>query len=657
MKKQSLQTELFYEDRFWEQYVGAKLISDPISAIVELVANAWDAGATKVEIDWPNNKKDMLRISDNGESMTKEEFYKRWGTLSYDRSKSQKPFVNVMFDNIKKPRQVFGRNGIGRFAAFCFGKQYTVTIRKNGQEAKFLVKKGNNNVPLDITIESEKDTKRQGTILQVDSADYGTLPATTIRVELGKRFLTDPSFGVFIDNEKIEFEDIKDQGLEKIDIPIPSLGIIIPIKIIDVRRTDRNIRQHGVAWHVLGRLVGDCDWKDPEQKSLIDGRRVEAKRFTFIVEADPLQGYGAVLPDWSGFREENAEYKTINEIVQRQITAKLLETTKEKRQEITHNIRSSYAPQIKEMTPLKREKWNDFVEKIQESCPSLSENELKNVAGVLANMEQAKSQYSLMKKLNALTPDQIDDLHKILEDWTLDMAKAVLDELQLRLRLIDELITRTTNSDTLEVQELQPLFHQGLWIFGPEFETIEFTSNLGMTAVIQDLFGRPDIKGSRNRPDFAIIPDGSVGLYTYPEFSNDDGAEIGPAKLVIVELKAPAVKVTDKEKGQCYQYIRELAEKGLLTARTRVQAFVLGRFINQIDREERTEMAGRVKILPIDFETILQRAKSRLLNLYDKIRTAPFLQQQGIDKFLDPNAELSQVNLELEESVKARSPN
>lgn len=38
------------------------------------------------------------------------------------------------------------------------------------------------------------------------------------------------------------------------------------------------------------------------------------------------------------------------------------------------------------------------------------------------------------------------------------------------------------------VQELQPLFKRGLWIFGPEFETIEFTSNVGMTKVVQNCF-------------------------------------------------------------------------------------------------------------------------------------------------------------------------
>ncbi len=61
---------------------------------------------------------------------------------------------------------------------------------------------------------------------------------------------------------------------------------------------------------------------------------------------------------------------------------------------------------------------------------------------------------------------------------------------------------------------------------------------------------------------------------------------------------------------------------------------------NPIDRGEKTEMDGRVRILPMDFSIVLRRAESRLLKLHDKIKSAPFLQERGIDKFLDENVGL-----------------
>ncbi|MGC1479016.1 MAG: ATP-binding protein [Chthoniobacterales bacterium] len=642
------QPELFYEDRFWEQYVGKNLVSDPVIAIVELVANCWDAGARKVEISWPEEIAEPFRIEDDGEGMTREEFYRRWGSFSYDRIRNQGKTVEIAFGDVVTSRRVFGRNGIGRFAAFCFGSEYSVSTAKNGERNRFVVRKGRTQ-PLEFDLVSTESAADSGTRIEVNVVTGTLLRAETIRTELGRRFLTDPAFQVHVNGVRIAFDDIENKGLEVLEVPVPGIDSTITVKVIDTKRTDPTGRQHGVAWHVLGRLVGDCGWKDPEQRSLIDGRRVEAKRFTFIVDADLLSDAGAVKPDWSGFEEENETYRAINAAVQAAITAKLLEMTKEKRGETTASVRKSFSQEVRQMTPLKRERWNTFVEKVAEDCPSLTEQELKSVSGILANMEVASSQYGLLKKLHDLNPGQIDDLHEILEEWTLDMAKIVLDEIRERMNLIEELRLKTNSKTTLEVQELQPLFRQGLWIFGPEFETIHFTSNEGMTSVIQGLFGRDDIKGSRNRPDFAILPDGTVGLYSYPEF-DDEGAETGPAKLVVVELKAPDVPIGDNEKGQCWKYVRELLQKGLLSERTRVQGFVLGRTINQVDREERTELNGRVRILPMDFGTVLQRADSRLLKLREKIKSAPFLQESGIETFLS-EGESSNGELPFAESV------
>ena len=627
------QHDLFYEERFWEQYVGKNLVSDPVIAIVELVANCWDAGAKRIDILWPEEAGHSLSIKDNGEGMTRSEFYRRWGGMSYDRRKYQGDTVEIKLGDNTQARKVYGRNGIGRFAGFCFASQYSVSTSKEGERNIFLVKKGTTR-PLEFEHIRSTPDDSNGTTIEIAQIQATTIRAETVRTELGKRFLTDPAFHVFVNGVRIAFEDIEEKCLEEMTVLLPELETSVTIKVIDSQRTDPTGRQHGVAWHVLGRLVGECGWKDPEQKSLIDGRRIEAKRFTFIVEANLLQELGTVKPDWSGFDEENSIFQSVNNAVQTAITRRLLEATKEKRDEITADVRRSHAQQVRQMSPIRRERWNSFVEKIAEECPSLSETELKSVSGVLANMEVANSQYGLLHKLHELSPNQIDDLHKILDDWTVDMAKIVLDEIQGRVRLIEELRLKTADDYALEVQELQPLFRQGLWIFGPEFETIHYTSNQGMTCVVQELFGRKDLRGSRNRPDFAILPNGSAGFYSHPEY-DDEGNELGPEQLVIVELKAPSVPITEEEKAQCYKYVRELAEKGLLTERTKVRGFVLGKTINPVDRGEKKEMDDRVRIRPLAYDWVLNRAESRLFKLRNKITEAPFLKDQGIDQFLE----------------------
>ena len=84
-------------------------------------------------------------------------------------------------------------------------------------------------------------------------------------------------------------------------------------------------------------------------------------------------------------------------------------------------------------------------------CPSIKEKDLLKLSVVVARLEQAESGYALLHKLSEYGPEQLDDLHRLLADWTLDMAKVVLDEIGRRLLLVEELQTRMGNNKTQEV--------------------------------------------------------------------------------------------------------------------------------------------------------------------------------------------------------------
>jgi len=52
-------------------------------AIIELVANCWDAGARNVKIQYPSHEDDLLVIEDDGIGMTEDEFKFRWNDINY----------------------------------------------------------------------------------------------------------------------------------------------------------------------------------------------------------------------------------------------------------------------------------------------------------------------------------------------------------------------------------------------------------------------------------------------------------------------------------------------------------------------------------------------------------------------------------------------
>ena len=80
----STQLALF-DERFLESLAGKSIFSNPLVAIIELIANSWDAGATQVKIKWPIEDGDNFQIWDNGHGMTKQEFNVRYLTLAYKR--------------------------------------------------------------------------------------------------------------------------------------------------------------------------------------------------------------------------------------------------------------------------------------------------------------------------------------------------------------------------------------------------------------------------------------------------------------------------------------------------------------------------------------------------------------------------------------------
>jgi hypothetical protein len=627
-----MQQQALFDDRFLDQYTGKKLLRDPITAIVELIANSWDAGSTQVHMNWPTKDDESIIIQDNGEGMTENEFTKRWLTFSYNRLAEQGDTVQIIGHSELPFRKVFGRNGIGRFAGFCFASSYHVSTAKEGKQVIYEVSKSSEGHPIKLKKITQKKVDFFGTSIEI-SCDSPILSPEKIRSEIGMRFLTDPNFQVFVNNTKVDFDDLPKDGTETFWVEIPDSLERIKLILIDAKKTDRTTKQHGIAWQVNGRLVGECSWQGSGHESFLDGRRIEAKRYTFIIFADSLNNSEIIKEDWTGFRTEHPFFQQVQKAIQTKIREILLELTRERREETFSNIRSANIEKVREMLPISRCKWEAFVKQAQEECPSIAERDLEALSGVLANLELSNSRYKLIHKLHALLPGQFDDLHDIFTVWNIDAAKTVLDELQWRIKLIDELHRKTADVTTLEVQELQPLFERGLWIFGPEFESIEFTSNQGMTTVIQKLF-KSQTTGSRNRPDFAILPDGSVGLYSCPEF-DEAHAEIGIARLVVVELKKPAIKINDEQKTQCWKYVKELISKGFLSERTKVDCYVLGSSIDEAEVGETTHNNDRVKIRPLLFNTILARAKSRVHKLYEKVKSAPFLQEQDIIDFLE----------------------
>lgn len=599
-----------FGETFLAHHAG-KIISDPSFAIVELVANCWDAGATEVNIEWPAKVGDTLSIEDNGTGMTRAEFEQRWMKLNYNRLVHQGPSVAFPNGTNKNKRIAFGKNGIGRHGMFCFGDDYHIETTKDDTLIKYHVTTSTGEQPFKARPEGVEKSVGHGTRLYTKANRIGMEQDKLIEL-IGSRFVTDPEFKLFVNASQVTLMDLE-HLCERAELILEGIGTAI-VRRFDSEKTGRLSKHHGVAWWVNRRLVGIPNW-DSYDGILLDARTVTAKRYTYVIEADFL--LNQIKADWSGFHASatvNKAREAVFEHIRDDLRGLMHDVRKERKVAALEANRYD----IKKLSTISQEHIAAFADEIQVRCPTINPRDLENAVNVLTKLENARSGYSLLGKLAKCDHKDIDALDAILDEWTAVDAKKVLDELRYRLELIKQLEELVENHKADELHDLQPLFERGLWIFGPEFESISFTSNRSLSTVVNTLLGGADLTTPRKRPDFVVLPDSSIGVYSCDAY--DDNHEIcGLSSVVIVELKRGGFEISTKEKDQAMHYAREIRKSGKVSMDTKITCYVLGASIDPLANQESTE--GSTVIIPRRYNTILGQAHARTFNLLKKVET------------------------------------
>lgn len=591
------------------------IISNPFTAFIELIANAYDAGATELNITWPlentlddTQESSIAIFKDNGEGMSSDEFLKIWKELSYNRITNQGKTIMFNYNNEEIIREVYGKNGKGRHAPFAFSNKYKVKTIKNNELSVFKIATDKKGFSIE-TDKIEETEEKSGTEIIFDVDSEKILDIESLRQTIATRFIKDDSFKIILNNETIDLTDIDEENKKEIICPLDDGN---EIKIIQLESTTKTtyMKFHGLTWKIGNRLIEDKTWDN-----ILDGRKKISKRFNYIIDAEILKDY--TNDNMTGFIKD--EYvDNIKESVINCIKKSINKTLKQEHDETKREIITDELPEIKNLSPLNQEELGQFISDVQENCPDIKYNHLKAITKIFIKLKKTETGYDLLKQLSELRVTDYDELSEILNEWDIHSAKIVLDEINQRLNLIKELEIKVNNPNTDELHELQPLFEKGLWIFGPEYESIEFTSNKSLSTVLRDLFKSENInvENPRLRPDFVVIPnDKSIGIHSSDHF-DENGEVNGIDKILIIELKKGGFDINLKEVQQTQIYIQQLINANKITSGMKVIAYVLG---SSISVEEQT-MGNNIKIIPMEYDIILKRAQKRLLNLDEKIR-------------------------------------
>lgn len=211
-------------------HLGLNLYSNTPAVLAEVIANAWDADATEVKI---NFSKHAITVADNGVGMDLDDINKKYLLVGYEKrpkiKKGEKPMLTPL-----KGRPPMGRKGIGKLSLFSIANKISVYSRKAGGEGEsFLMdahkikaviegepesggKKTKKVNPSDIKsyepeeIPFEGAIDGNGTLIKITEFKKSVRAVKGLRKRIARRFGVigeEHGFAVLLNNEKITYAD------------------------------------------------------------------------------------------------------------------------------------------------------------------------------------------------------------------------------------------------------------------------------------------------------------------------------------------------------------------------------------------------------------------------------------------------------------------
>jgi signal transduction histidine kinase len=150
--------------------LGSELVARQETAVSELVKNAYDADATKVNIKFENSDEvgGTLYIEDNGTGMNREQLINGFMRIS-----SSSKIHNPLSEIYKRKRS--GQKGIGRFAVQRLGEKLTITTQTENDEEALVLSINWNEYANDLDLNSitnkifsKQKTRDNGTTLRIE---------------------------------------------------------------------------------------------------------------------------------------------------------------------------------------------------------------------------------------------------------------------------------------------------------------------------------------------------------------------------------------------------------------------------------------------------------------------------------------------------------
>ena len=617
------------------KHLGLQMYSTLPPVIAELVSNAWDADAGKVEIAIPTDaitSKSQIVVTDNGCGMSDQDLRDAYLIIGRDRRA-----IEGESPTPKHGRRLMGRKGSGKFSAFGIATEIEVESAKAGQVSRFkmdydeiekaAVRREIQMPPLTPTGEVKLGTR----IILRNFKKYKNrkINIQDVRRRLARRFsVIGPSykFQVLVNGEAItpqerDLKHLLDKGVdgkpylwEYKDAEIkPGTGWTVSgwIGALDRTNTIDDGIQRGVTLLARGKVV-----QDPFVFEAVVGQQyalsylIGELHAEFVDEVEDTISTTRNSLVWD--TDANLALMNWGKAQVNRIAREWAERrSKDNENELTKN--ALYQRFLKESARFEdnrvRKAANKLIKSVVAANPLLDATKHEPVIQYCIDyveFDAFKELADAIATADAITPTELIDLFR---EWELVEAREMMRVTEGRITTIEKL-QNLIDTNALEVPTLHQFLKEFPWVLDPRWNLIadEVTFSKLLTKQFPEDGG---IKAGDRRIDFLCVKESS--------------------NLIVVEIKRPKSKVSVKELNQIEEYVNFMRDHVKKTTDesmrySNVVGYLLcGTMVDTYNARERRENLEKAGIYVRTYRDLLSMVEANhrdFLKKYSQLRKA-----------------------------------
>ena len=543
------------------KHLGLQMYSTLPSVIGELVANGWDANATRVEITVPegavNESESEITVKDNGLGMSDSDIRKKYVIVGRDRREGDESETTPLPLN----RRVMGRKGIGKFSGFGIAKEIGIESVHDDVVSHFRMN-------YDEMLERADDRSIEFPLIPPTG---GTAEGTTItlrhltkyrnrriaiqplRRRLARRFSVisaEEEFEVVVNGSPITVEerDLKrllgkdSEGkpylweYENEEIK-PETGWVVSGWIGALDRTDSEIDgvDRGIALMARGKLV-----QEPFLFDAVVGQQyalsylVGEFHVEFVDDDDDTIGTSRNALVWDAEANEilkNWGQKKLN-VIAREWAAKRGEDNRRKLEQ--HPLYVEFRDKASETQNRRAQSLADkLVRQTIDKNPTAPFEELEPVIQTSLDFIQFNAFLDIASDLADADLDNLAGILNLFREWEIVEAKEMARVTEGRITTIGKL-QQLVEEDTLEIPTLHNFLREFPWVIDPRWTLVD--DEVRYSELLREQFPESnETPESDRRIDFLCVRESS--------------------HLIVVEIKRPRYKATTKDLRQIEDYV------------------------------------------------------------------------------------------------------